>query len=188
MELHVKNMVCGRCMKTVKQVIESTLGHSPAEVSLGLVKLQAEPSTEEMYNLKTALQKEGFDLIDDQKTRLVQQVKNLIVELVHHKDLSDMSFKLSTCISAELHRDYNYVSGLFSSVENYTIEQFFILQKIEKVKEWLVYDEMSLSNMAFRLGYSSTAHLSAQFKKITGFTPSQFKQVKDRKRTELDKI
>jgi AraC-like DNA-binding protein len=99
-----------------------------------------------------------------------------------------MSFKLSTYLSAELHRDYNYISNLFSSVENYTIEQFFILQKIEKVKEWLVYDEISLSNMAFRLGYSSTAHLSAQFKKITGFTPSQFKQVKDHKRKELDKI
>ena len=188
MELHVKNMVCGRCMKTVKQVIASELGDTNAAVSLGLIKLQAEPTAEQLNNLKAALGKEGFELIDDQKTRLVQQVKNLIVELVHYKDLSDMSFKLSTFLGAELHRDYNYISNLFSAVENYTIEQFFILQKIEKVKEWLVYDEMSLSNMAFRLGYSSTAHLSAQFKKITGFTPSQFKQVKDHKRTELDKI
>ena|SRR5688500_14218486 len=188
MELHVKNMVCGRCMTKVKQLIQSELGDSCADISLGLIKLEADPTAGQMNSLKTALEKEGFELIDDQKTRLVQQVKNLIVELVHYKDLSDMSFKLSTFISAELHRDYNYISNLFSSVENYTIEQFFILQKIEKVKEWLVYDEMSLSNMACRLGYSSTAHLSAQFKKVTGFTPSQFKQVKDHKRTALDRI
>ena len=187
MELNIRNMVCGRCIKTVKQVLVD-VSLTPLTVDLGKVILEKPPLPKQLDELKTKLLAEGFELIDDQKAKIVQQVKTLILDLVHYKDLSDLKFTLSTYLSQQLHRDYSYLSNLFSSIENYTIEQFFILQKIEKVKELLVYNEMTLSEMAYKLGYSSTAHLSAQFKKTTGFTPSQFKQFKDHNRKELDQV
>ena len=138
--------------------------------------------------IKSALETEGFVVLDDQKSKLVDEIKRHIIELVHYGNLDEMDKTLSAHLSGKLHKDYHYLSSLFSSVENTTIEQYFILQKIEKVKEWLVYDEFTLSEMAFKLGYSSVAHLSGQFKKVTGFTPSQFKQLKDHHRKPLDKI
>jgi AraC family transcriptional regulator len=138
--------------------------------------------------VRKGLEAEGFEIIDDQRVKLAEEVKSLIVELVHMKDMDEMKENLSDYLVSRLHKEYTYISSVFSAVENTTIEQYFILQKIEKVKEWLVYDELTLSEMSFRLGYSSVAHLSNQFKKITGFTPSQFKKLKEHNRRQLDSL
>jgi len=187
MQLNIKNMVCGRCMKIVREVFNGMQLHIES-LELGKVVIEEELSKEQLATLRQALVNEGFDLIDDQNTRLVEQIKNLIIQKIHHEDLDEMKENFSDYLASALFRDYNYISTLFSSVENITIEQYIILQKIEKVKELLVYDELPLSEIAFRLGYSSQAHLSAQFKKITGFTPIQFKKLKDHHRRQLDQI
>ena len=187
MKLHIKNMVCGRCIKTVSTIFEKA-GLVPESVGLGIVKLKTELSDEQKKNIRATLEAEGFVLLDDQKAKLVDDIKRIIIELVHYGNLDEMNRNLSDYLAGILHKDYHYLSTLFSSVENTTIEQYFILQKIEKVKEWLVYDEFTLSEMAFKMGYSSVVHLSGQFKKVTGFTPSQFKQLKDHHRKPLDKI
>ena len=134
------------------------------------------------------MQKKGFKWIEDGKIKLVEEIKKEIVNLVHYTDLDEMSSNLSQHLASRLHKDYHYLSNTFSSVENTTIEQYFILQKIERVKEWLVYNELTLNEMAFKLGYSSVAHLSTQFKKVTGFTPTQFKELKQHHRKPLDKV
>ncbi|KKX47548.1 AraC family transcriptional reguator [Sphingobacterium sp. IITKGP-BTPF85] len=134
-----------------------------------------------------ALDPLGFEVIDDKKCRIIERIKNIIIELVHNRD-SDIKTNLSDVLSNKLHHDYNYLSNLFSEVEGTTIEKYFIAQKIEKVKELLVYDELSLSEIAFRLNYSSVAYLSNQFKKVTGLTPSHFKQIKEDKRKPLDEV
>jgi AraC family transcriptional regulator len=187
MELHIKNMVCGRCIKKVKEIVEAS-GAAITNIQLGVVVLKNALTTQQEDIIRTQLEEEGFALLEEQKAKLVEQVKQLIIELVHYGNLDEMKENLSVYLSARTHRDYNYISNLFSSSENITIEQYFILQKIEKVKEWLVYDEFTLSEMSFKLGYSSVAHLSNQFKKITGFTPSAFKKLKDHHRRHLDKL
>ncbi len=185
MELHIKNMVCGRCVKSVTGIFKNA-GEEPLRVELGKVLLQRSLNETKLKKVKEDLLAEGFELLDNSKASLVEEIKNLIVNLVHYGDLEAMKEKLSVYLSAHLHKDYNYLSNLFSSVENNTIEQFFILQKIERIKEWLVYDELTLNEMAFRLGYSSAAHLSSQFKKVTGFTPGQFRKLKDHHRKPID--
>jgi len=187
MEVHIKNMVCGRCIKSVTSIFEKA-GIVPESVELGIIKLKTGLNAEQKEKLEESLEGEGFILLDDQKAKLIDEVKRHIIELVHYGNLDEMNKNLSSYLSDKMHKDYHYLSSLFSSVENTTIEQYFILQKIEKVKEWLVYDEFTLSEMAFKLGYSSVAHLSGQFKKVTGFTPSQFKQLKDHQRKPLDKV
>ncbi|MEA4982682.1 MAG: AraC family transcriptional regulator, partial [Paludibacter sp.] len=129
----------------------------------------------------------GFQLIDDKKSRIIEKVKNTIVDLVHLHD-NNIQTNLSDVLSDALHLDYKYLSNIFSEVEGTTIEKYFIAQKIEKVKELLVYDELSLSEIALRLNYSSVAYLSNQFKKVTGLTPSHFKQVGENKRKPLDQV
>jgi len=185
--LHIKNMVCQRCVKVVKEVLDSQ-GITAATIRLGEVGLEVPLSTSKLPALAEALQREGFELIDDKRSRLISGIKSLLVELIHYGDLEDMQGNISDYLSGKLHKDYHYLSGLFSESENLTIEQFVIFQKIEKVKELLVYDELTLSEISFKMGYSSVAHLSAQFKKITGFTPTQFKQLKDHKRRPLDQV
>jgi AraC-like DNA-binding protein len=186
-ELHIKNMVCDRCVKVVKEVL--TAQHVPYKsVVLGEVTLEEPLDGARQPALREALEAEGFEWIDDRRSRLVSQIKNVLVELIHQGDLSEMRVNISTFLAERLHKEYHYLSSLFSDAENTTIEQFVILQKIEKVKEWLVYDELSLSEIAFQMGYSSVAHLSAQFKRITGFTPTQFKKLKDHRRRPLDSI
>ena len=143
--------------------------------------------SEEIKELEKVLIPLGFEIIDDKKSRVIEQIKNVIIDLVHHQD-NETKNNLSDVLSKELHHDYNYLSNLFSEVEGTTIEKYFIAQKIEKVKELLVYDELSLSEIAFRLNYSSAAYLSNKFKKVTGLTPSHFKQVKEDKRKPLDKV
>lgn len=187
MELNIKNMVCGRCVKIVQQVLED---HqlTITSIELGKVTVVGEPAPSKLEEIRKALQNEGFDFIDDQKAKLVGSIKNLIIELVHYGELDEMKQNFSDYLSKKLHRDYNYLSNLFSATQNMTIEHFIMLQKVEKVKELLVYDEKSISEIAFALGYSSPAHLSNQFKKITGFSPSEFKRLKDHHRNHLDQI
>ena len=185
--IHIKNMVCGRCVKTVSNIFEQEK-IIPESVELGLVKLKNDLDKKSKKRIKTLLEAEGFEWLDDQKTKLIEEIKRIIIDLVHYSNLDEMNKNLSAYLSEKLHRDYHYLSSLFSSVENTTIEQYFILQKIEKVKEWLVYDELTLNEISFKLGYSSLAHLSGQFKKITGFTPTQFRQLKDHHRNPIDKV
>jgi YesN/AraC family two-component response regulator len=186
-ELSIKNMVCARCIKTVTGIFQKA-GITPVAVRLGRVEMREPLTTSQEQQVRQQLSAEGFEWLDDQKIKLVEQIKQAILELVHYGELDEMKVNLSVYLSSKLHKDYHYLSNLFSSVENTTIEQYFILQKIEKVKEWLVYGEYTLNEMAFKLGYSSVAHLSAQFKKITGFTPSRFKQLKDHNRKPLDQL
>jgi AraC family transcriptional regulator len=186
MVLYVKNMVCGRCVKSVIGILNA-LGISYHSVLLGEVHLADEISAEQREQLRSALADEGFELIDDKKTRVIEQIKRLVIRRVN-SELDEATDNLSDYLSAELHLDYPYLSTLFSSVEGTTIEKYFIAQKIEKAKELLVYGELSLSEIAYRLGYSSVQHLSNQFKKVTGLTPSHFKQVGAAKRKPLDQV
>lgn len=183
----IKNMVCARCIKIVTGIFKS-LGIATREVQLGRVETERGLTGEEIQNIKASLLAEGFEWLDDQKIKLVERIKQEIIKLVHYGQLDEMKQNLSVYLSSSLNKDYHYLSSMFSSIENTTIEQYFILQKIEKVKEWLVYDELTLNQMAFKLGYSSVAHLSGQFKKVTGFTPTQFKQLKDHHRKPLDEV
>lgn len=186
MKLHIKNMVCNRCIMVVETEL-TKLGLNPQSVTLGEVMLDKELNKDEKDAVRTRLESLGFELIDDKKSRLIEQVKNLIVKLIHHSD-ENLKVNLSDYLSQQLHHDYNYISNMFSEVEGTTIEKYFIAQKIEKVKELLVYDELTLSEIADKLNYSSVAHLSSQFKKVTGLTPSHFKQIGANKRKPLDKV
>lgn len=180
-------MVCDRCIRAVRGIFERE-GVELVSVELGRVQTKDAIATDKIARIKYALADEGFEWLDDRKVRLVEEMKALIIQLVQQGELDEMKENLSIYLSSRLHRDYAQLSQLFSLIENTTVEQFFILQKIEKVKEWLVYNEYTLGEIAFRLGYSSVAHLSAQFKKVTGFTPSAFRQLKDHHRKPLDKI
>lgn len=186
MKLYIKNMVCNRCRMIVKQQLEQQ-GFHPLSVELGEVELSEAISDAQKYQLNKVLQQSGFEIIDDKKSRVIERIKNLIVELVHQKD-NELQTNLSVFLSDQLHQDYHSLSNLFSEVEGTTIEKYFIAQKIEKVKELLVYDELSLSEIAFQLNYSSVAYLSSQFKKVTGLTPSHFKSIKGNKRKPLDEV
>ncbi|MGJ1204656.1 helix-turn-helix domain-containing protein [Sphingobacterium lactis] len=184
--LFIKNMVCDRCIMVVQNELDK-LGLDAKNVKLGEVTLTKEITPTEKEALVKTLEPLGFEVIDDKKGRIIEKIKNIIIDLVHHQD-SDVKTNLSDVLSDKLHQDYNYLSNLFSEVEGTTIEKYFIAQKVEKVKELLVYDELSLSEIAMRLNYSSVAYLSNQFKKVTGLTPSYFKQVREDKRKPLDKV
>ena len=186
MKLYIKNMVCSRCKMVVKSEFEK-LGLPTISVELGEVELEKEISDEQKEVLLGNLQVLGFDLIDNKKTKTVERIKNLIVDLVHHKN-NELKINLSDYLVENLNQDYNSLSNLFSEIENTTIEKYFISQKIEKVKELLIYNELSLSEIADILNYSNVAHLSNQFKKITGFTPTSFKQSKDKMRIQIENI
>ena len=184
--IFIKNMVCDRCIMVVQNELEK-LGLDAKNIKLGEVILSKEITSLEKENLSKTLEPLGFEVIDDKKGRIIEKIKNIIIDLVHHQD-SDVKTNLSDVLSDKLHHDYNYLSNLFTEVEGTTIEKYFIAQKVEKVKELLVYDELSLSEIANRLNYSSVAYLSNQFKKVTGLTPSHFKQIKEDKRKPLDKV
>ncbi|HMR91353.1 MAG TPA: helix-turn-helix transcriptional regulator [Chitinophagaceae bacterium] len=187
MQVAVKNMVCQRCIAAARQVFEQA-GIPLNHIELGRVETGRDLSAKEEQQVKHQLQLLGFEWLDDRQKKLVEEVKKHIVELVHYGELDELKEPLSAYLGHKMKRDYTAISKIFSEAEPYTIEQFFILQKIEKVKEWLVYSEHSLGEIAFRLGYSSVAHLSAQFKKITGFTPSQFRRLKDHHRKPIDRL
>ncbi|MDX6182346.1 AraC family transcriptional regulator [Flavobacterium sp. Fl-77] len=186
MILYIKNMVCGRCKMVVKSEFDQ-LGLPTISVELGQVELKEAITESQKEILLKNLQAIGFDIIDDKKSITAEKIKNLIVDLVHHKN-NELKINLSDYLVENLHQDYSTLSNLFSELENITIEKYFISQKIEKVKELLVYNELSLSEIADILNYSNVAHLSNQFKKVTGFTPTHFKQLKDKKRIQIENL
>ena len=186
MKLYVKNMVCDRCRWVVKTEIEK-LGFNANVINLGEVELEANIDAKQNNQIKIALENFGFELIDDKKSKIIEKIKTLIIDLAHQKN-NQLSTNLSEYLSNQLSQDYSSLSNLFSEVEDVTIEKYFISQKIEKVKELLVYDELTLSEIAFQLNYSSVAYLSNQFKKTTGFSPSHYKQLKDKKRKQIEDL
>lgn len=186
MKLYIKNMVCIRCKMVVKAELEK-LGLEYLSVDLGEANLAANISEEQKKNLDVALKKSGLELLDDKKSMLVEKIKIIIIELVHYSE-EQLKVNLSDYLSEKLNYDYTYLANLFSETQGTTIEKFLINHKIERVKELLVYDELNLKEIAFKIHYSSVAHLSSQFKRITGLTPSQFKQLKHRQRSALENV
>ncbi len=170
----------------VRQEFEKA-GLKPVIVNMGEVELAEEPTNEQLQDVGKGLNELGFEILDNQRQKLIERIKNLIVKKVQGGAIEE-HFSIVDFLKNSIQKDYSQLSRLFSAVEGITIEQFFILQKIEKVKEWLVYDELTLSEIAWKLGYSSVAHLSSQFKKVTGFTPSYFKDLGGKQRKSLDQI
>lgn len=186
MILYIKNMVCIRCKMVVNEEL-TKLGIRFRSVELGEVELMEDISAEQYAQIKTALLKSGLELMDNKKSILIQKIKNVIIELVHYSE-EPLTVNFSEYLCQKLSYDYTYLANLFSEVQGITIEKFLIAHKIERVKELLVYNELNLTEIAYRMHYSSVAHLSAQFKKVTGLTPSHFKQLKDKRRSMLDEM
>ena len=185
--LHIKNMVCNRCIRVVREELEK-IGMDVHDVKLGEVELDIELNSKQLEEIKKTMLHNGFELIDDKRVRMIEKIKTLIIRLIHQDGAKSKGQNYSDIIINELHHDYSYLSNLFSTAENLTIEKYIILQKIERVKELLVYDELTLNEIAYQMGYSSVQHLSKQFKNVTGLTPSHYKQVKENKRNTLDTI
>ena len=181
-------MVCNRCIKVVKEELEK-LGIHVLNISLGEVEFAEKIEDLPINKINSVLIENGFELIEDKKIKIVEGIKSFIIRTIFSNDeFIGENHKFSILIEKELGMDYNYLSGLFSLKESITIEQFIILQKIERAKELLKYGELSLSEIAYKLGYSSVQHLSNQFKKTTGFTASQFKKLTDNMRKPLDHV
>jgi len=184
--IHIKNMVCPRCISAVSNILQK-LEIPYCTIKLGEVELKTPLSVETKNSFSKALQYSGFSLINNRRSQLIEQMKTLVVDKIHHST-DELDIKWVDYISEKLHLDYKYLSSLFSSVESITFEQYIIKQKIERTKELIAYDELNLSEIAFKLNYSSVAYLSNQFKKVTGMTPTQFKKVIDKNRKSLDEI
>lgn len=183
--LYVKNMVCDRCIRVVTQELNN-IGLDVRSVTLGEVTLTGNSRDLPMDQIKKSLEENGFELIEDRKARIIEQLKLAIITLI--REAGDRKLKYSAYLSKELGLEYHYLSTLFSSVENVTIEQYIIRQRIERAKELLKYGEMTLSEIAYELAYSSAQHLSNQFKHITGLTPTQFKRMTINMRNPLDHV
>ncbi|MFN3872017.1 MAG: AraC family transcriptional regulator [Ignavibacterium sp.] len=185
--IHIKNMVCNRCIKVVKEELQK-LGYKVEEINLGEATIQSDLEID-FGLINKVLKENGFELIDSRHSRIIEKIKVTIIKTIEEMSegkITDIQF--SELLQENVNLSYQYLSGLFSSSEGITIEKYIILQKIEKVKELIVYDELSISEIAYRLGYSSVQHLSNQFKKVTGLTPSHFKKIKNIKRNPLDKV
>ena len=179
-------MVCPRCIMSVEQILKENKLETKY-VRLGEIELVRTPGKKQLQHFSGDLEKVGFELLDDQKTQLIDRVKTLLIQKVQDGNIEE-HFGINKYLTENIYKDYSSISKLFSEVEGITIEQFFILQKIEKTKEWLIYNELLLSQIAFNLGYSSTQHLSGQFKKITGMTPTQFKSLGALHRKPIDSL
>ena len=186
MKIYIKNMVCDRCIAAVKQLLDE-LKLPFAELQLGEVNLLKTPSKVQMKSLRNRLNQLGFEMLGDEKMRIIDQIKTAIIKYVHY-GIGDQKFKFSNLLASKLHKDYSSLSKLFSETEGITIEKYMINQKIEKVKELIVYDELSLTEISYKLGYSSVAHLSSQFKKATGLSPTHFKKVPGLRRKTIDSL
>jgi AraC-like DNA-binding protein len=186
LKLYIKYMVSTRCKMVVKEELKKLRLHF-IMVELGEIEIMENISAEQRQQLNTALLNSGLELMDDKKTVLIEKIKIVITEMVHYgSELPKTNY--SDYISEKLHYDYTYLSNIFSEVKGITIQQFIIIHKIEKIKELIIYDEMSITEIAERMNYSSVAHLSAQFKKITGLPPSHFKKMKDKRRIPIEEI
>jgi len=180
-------MVCDRCILIVKQQL-TNLGLTVGEISLGKVEVSPPPDQLQLQNISSAFEVLGFELIDKDKDQLVEQIKTQIINLVHYSDLSTIKQSLMSIIADQLNKEYTYLSRLFSDAEGLTVEKYIIQQKIEKVKELLEYGELNLNEISFKMGYSSSAHLSTQFKSVTGISPSKYKTGTSGKRKPLDQL
>ena len=186
MFLYIKNMVCDRC-KIVVATILKDLNLTIVNITLGKVEIMENPDSVMLDELEIKLNAVGFEIINDRQHQLIEKIKSFAILYIRDKGKNPENLNFSILLSRELSRDYSYLSQLFSSMENITIEKYMILQKIERAKELLKYDEMNLSQIADELGYSSVQHLSAQFKKVTGLTPSYFKKP-EHLRKSLDQV
>jgi len=184
-DLFIKNMVCNRCISVVRETLLK-LNLDVADVQLGKVILLN--TNVDKNSIQQALKQHGFELLEDKSQQLVNRVKLFIIGFVQIEKRHLQKFNLSQLIEREIGKDYNYISNVFSEMENITIEKYYIFQKIEKVKELLIYGELSLNEIADIINYSSAAHLSNQFKDVTGFTPTQFRKLKNNNRKSLDEV
>ena len=179
-------MVCQRCVMTVESMF-TKLNMPFKKISLGEVELESMLTNDELKKIEMDLNKAGFELIETRVNKVIEDVKQAVMEYLN-LGMDNENLKLSSFITKKIPYDYSYLSDLFSSVEGKTVEQFFILQRIEKVKELLVYDQLSLTEISYQTGFSSVHHLSSQFKKVTGLTPSHFKKIGAAKRKSLDSL
>lgn len=186
MKLYIKYMVSLRCKLIVKDAL-AKLGLHYVLLDLGMVEIMEDITPEQHDLLKQDLKRSGLELLDDKKSILIEKIKNVIVEMIHYsEELPKMSY--SDYISEKLGYDYTYLANTFSEVKGITIQQFIIIHKIEKVKELLLYDELSLTEISYKLHYSSVAHLSNQFKKVTGLSPSFYKRLKQKRNSNLENM
>ncbi|MBD8488234.1 AraC family transcriptional regulator [Echinicola sp. CAU 1574] len=186
MKLYIKYMVSLRCKMMVKEELKK-LGFQHFLVELGTIELREKMSAEQRRQFGKNLLKSGLELLEDKKSILIEKIKNLIIEMVHYDDELPKT-NYSDYISEKLGYDYTYLANTFSEVKGVTIQQFIILHKVERVKELLLYDELSLSEISYKLHYSSAAHLSNQFKKVTGLTPSYYKKLKQKRNQNLENL
>lgn len=186
MKLYIKYMVSLRCKMMVKEELKNLNLHYIV-VDLGMVEIMEDLTKEERKQLKTALLKSGLELMDDKKAMLIEEIKNVIIEMIRFSDeMPKINF--SNYLSEKLGYDYTYLANIFSEVKGVTIEHYIIAHKIERVKELLIYDQLNLTQISYKLNYSSVSHLSQQFKKVTGLTPTYFKELKDKKQMAHDNI
>ncbi|MDR2221377.1 MAG: AraC family transcriptional regulator [Flavobacteriaceae bacterium] len=186
MVIYIKNMVCARCKMAVESLFKG-MEITPIIIELGEVHLHEELNRKQLTQLEEKLYEIGFELLDDKRSKLVMKIKSVLITLIQDAN-GYLETPLSVFVSEQVGQDYNSLSQLFSQLESTTIEQYYILLKIERVKELLVYDELSLKEIAFQLNYSSVAHLSTQFKKVTGLTPTHFKSLRHNRRELIDKL
>jgi len=179
-------MVSSRCKMAVKEELKK-LGLHFTPVDLGEVEIMENITQEQREQLKIALHSSGLELMDDKRAVLIEKIKNVIIEMVHHTD-ELIKINFSVFLSEKLNHDYTYLANLFSEVQGTTIEQFIISHKIERIKELMIYGELNITEIAWKMNYSSVAHLSNQFKKVTGLSPSHFKQLKDKRRSPIEEI
>lgn len=179
-------MVSTRCKMEVKEQLKK-LGLHYIVVDLGEIEIMENLTMSQRELLKKALLDSGLELMDDKKAVLIEKIKNVIIEMVHHSD-EVLKINFSSYLRDKLNHDYTYLSNLFSEVQGTTIEQYIISHKIERIKELIIYGELNVTEIAWKMGYSSVAHLSSQFKKVTGLSPSHFKQLKDKKRSPIEEI
>lgn len=186
MKLYIKYMVSLRCKMVVKEELEN-LGLRYVSVDLGVAEIMEDITQEQQEQLKNNLLRSGLELLDDKKSILIEKIKNVVIEMIHYTDeLPKINY--SEYISEKLNLDYTYLANIFSEVKGITIQHFIIINKIEKVKELLLYDELDLTEISYRLKYSSVAHLSSQFKKITGLSPTYYKLLKHKRESVLKNL
>jgi len=180
-------MVSNRCKMAVKEALQN-LGLHFIVVELGEVEVMETISSEQRDELKSLLLPSGLELMDDRRSVLIERIKNVIVQMVHHSDEEEINVNFSHYLAGKLNHDYTYLANLFSEVQGTTIEQFIIAHKIERIKELIIYGELNITEIAWKMKYSSVAHLSNQFKKMTGLSPSHFKQLKDKRRNPIEEV